>query len=127
MKLLAKRMLLIALSVASAITLIFSHSAEVQARDNDNQTFLDWCLQYDELPEATQYSVQYLLANADTDDCHEANETLTTQTKLRKRGPAIRGDFQPFASLTAVTDIEFRLVLDGTNKHSHYEVKGLPV
>ncbi|MEM7649942.1 MAG: hypothetical protein AAF283_12240, partial [Cyanobacteria bacterium P01_A01_bin.70] len=114
MSLLPKRTFWIALAIASASILTFLNTVNAQIlNDNslgENQTFLDWCLQYDELPEATQYSVQYLLANADTDDCHEANQTLTTQTRLRNRGPSVQGDFRPFASLTAVTDIKVTLL-----------------
>ncbi|NER81128.1 MAG: hypothetical protein F6K42_16490, partial [Leptolyngbya sp. SIO1D8] len=44
--------------------------------NENNRTFLDWCLQYDELPEATQAAVLFLLENADTEDCYQADQVL---------------------------------------------------
>ena len=130
MNLLPKRTFWIALAIASASILTFLNTVDAQILDDNSwvetQTFLDWCLQYDELLEATQYSVQYLLENAETNDCYEASQTLTTQTALRNRGPSVQGDFRPFASLTAVTDIKVTLWVQSSTVVDFAPLNNLP-
>ena len=130
MSLLPKRMFWIALAIASVSILTFLNTVDAQIVDDnslvENQTFLDWCLQYDELPEATQYSVQYLLENAETNDCHEAAQILETQSSLRKTSTSIQGDFRPFSSLTEVAEIDTRLAVEDSPRIDFNPLGNLP-
>ncbi|NER80697.1 MAG: leucine-rich repeat domain-containing protein [Leptolyngbya sp. SIO1D8] len=94
--------------------------------NENNRTFSDWCLQYDELPEATQAAVLFLLENADTEDCYQADQVLATQTVLGGAFIPIWADFRPFASLTEVTAIDLIVGADYSPEIDLTPLNGLP-
>lgn len=68
-------------------------------------TFADWCRHQDSLPTTVQHTVDVLLEIADTQDCDQAEEKLTSRTSLRLNDNQIV-DVAPLASLTNLTSLD---------------------
>ncbi|MFM6152595.1 MAG: hypothetical protein ACKO3K_11540 [Cuspidothrix sp.] len=54
------------------------------------KTFTQWCQQKSTLPPQTKRTVDVLLEIADTQDCNQANQTLTQLQQLNLREKQIR-------------------------------------
>lgn len=61
--------------------------------------FADWCQNQKALPSATQYTLSILLAIAETSDCKQADEQLSSRTTLLLPNVEI-SDIRPLAPLT---------------------------
>jgi internalin A len=71
------------------------------------RTFADWCLNKNNLSVQTKHTVDVLLQEAQTQDCHRASKLLSTRTELSLNNNQIT-DLKPLSSLTKLT----YLVLD---------------
>jgi internalin A len=68
------------------------------------KTFTEWCEQKGSLPEETRHTVEVLLKIAKTQNCSQANQTLTNLTSLFLAGNQI-SDIKPLSSLTNLTSL----------------------
>jgi internalin A len=66
------------------------------------KTFKEWCQQKASLPQETRYTVEVLLNVAKTQNCSQANQTLTKLTFLDLLGNKI-SDIKPLSNLTNLT------------------------
>src|SRR4028118_1908677 len=88
----------------SAIVLALSGSglsadaAETRS-SNSRQTFADWCRQKADLSPEAKHTVEVLLEKAETTECDEANQILSSLTELSLNFNEI-SDIKPLASLT---------------------------
>ena len=109
--------------VSAVITiLLWSLPLSVPAQVNTNiqvddalQLFLDLCLQYEMLSEDDQATLDYLLDNADTEDCNLASQRLPRLQYLTQRlnSPLTDGtDFELFSILSEAVEITLRLRQD---------------
>jgi hypothetical protein len=63
------------------------------------KTFADWCLNKANLSRETLHTIDVMLQEAKTQDCHQAEKLLSTLTKLVLWGKQI-ADLRPLSSLT---------------------------
>ena len=77
------------------------------------KTFKEWCQQKASLPQETRYTVEVLLNVAKTQNCSQANQTLTKLTSLNLSGNQI-SDIKPLSNLTNLTflDLEGNQISD---------------
>ena len=71
------------------------------------KTFKEWCQQKASLPQETKGTVEALLKVAKTQNCSQANETLTNLTSLDLRENQI-SDIKPLSNLTKLTSLDLR-------------------
>ncbi|OBQ15375.1 MAG: hypothetical protein AN481_19725, partial [Aphanizomenon flos-aquae LD13] len=69
------------------------------------KTFTEWCQQKASLPQETKGTVEALLKVAKTQNCSQANETLTNLTSLDLRENQI-SDIKPLSNLTNLTSLD---------------------
>ncbi|MFN7383987.1 MAG: leucine-rich repeat domain-containing protein [Dolichospermum sp.] len=69
------------------------------------KTFTEWCQQKASLPQETRRTVEALLNVAETQNCSQANQTLTKLTSLSLWGNQI-SDIQPLSNLTKLTEVD---------------------
>jgi hypothetical protein len=69
------------------------------------QTFTEWCQQKASLPQETRRTVEALLQVAKTQNCGQANQTLTKLTFLYLAGNQI-SDIKPLSNLTNLTCLD---------------------
>src|SRR4028119_898604 len=92
----------------SAIALALSGSgpsadaAEMRS-GNSRRTFADWCRQKDSLSPEAKLTVEVLLEKAETTECDEANQILSSFTELGLYNNNQISDIQPLQSLTNLT------------------------
>ena len=79
-------------------------AAEVRS-ENSRQTFADWCRQKDSLSPEAKHTVDVLLKEAKTTECDEANQKLSSLTKLSLERNEI-SDIKPLESLTNLTRLD---------------------
>ena len=68
------------------------------------KTFKEWCQQKASLPQETRYTVEVLLNVAKTQNCSQANQTLTKLTSLNLSVNQI-SDIKPLSNLTNLTSL----------------------
>ncbi|MFN6366382.1 MAG: leucine-rich repeat domain-containing protein, partial [Aphanizomenon sp.] len=68
------------------------------------KTFKEWCQQKASLPQETRYTVEVLLNVAKTQNCSQANQTLTKLTSLNLEVNQI-SDIKPLSNLTNLTSL----------------------
>ena len=68
------------------------------------KTFKEWCQQKASLPQETRYTVEVLLNVAKTQNCSQANQTLTKLTSLSLSRNQI-SDIKPLSNLTNLTSL----------------------
>ena len=68
------------------------------------KTFTEWCQQKASLPQETRRTVEALLNVAETQNCSQANQTLTKLTSLELWGNKI-SDIKPLSNLTKLTSL----------------------
>ena len=71
------------------------------------KTFKEWCQQKASLPQETRYTVEVLLNVAKTQNCSQANQTLTKLTSLNLSVNQI-SDIKPLSNLTNLTLLDLR-------------------
>ncbi|MEI6445916.1 MAG: leucine-rich repeat domain-containing protein, partial [Nostocales cyanobacterium ELA583] len=71
------------------------------------KTFKEWCQQKASLPQQTRRTVEALLKVAETQNCSQANQTLTKLTSLNLRENQI-SDIKPLSNLTNLTSLDLR-------------------
>jgi internalin A len=86
--------LLVFLSVSS-----FPAKAIPSKETTTPRTFADWCLNKDSLSAETKDTVDAILQEAKTTDCHQADKFLSTRTDLYLRNNSIT-DLRPLSALT---------------------------
>jgi len=69
------------------------------------KTFTDWCLNKNNLSVETRHTVDVLLQEAETSDCHQAEKLLSTLTHLSPMGGQIT-DLKPLSTLTNLTSLQ---------------------
>ncbi|MCE2721287.1 MAG: leucine-rich repeat domain-containing protein [Anabaena sp. 49628_E55] len=69
------------------------------------KTFKEWCQQKASLPQETRQTVEALLKVAKTQNCSQANQTLTKLTTLDLEGNQI-SDIKPLSNLTKLTSLD---------------------
>ena len=69
------------------------------------KTFKEWCQQKASLPQETRRTVEALLKVAKTQNCSQANQTLTKLTSLELWGNKI-SDIKPLSNLTKLTEVD---------------------
>jgi len=69
------------------------------------KTFKEWCQQKASLPQETRRTVEALLKVAKTQNCSQANQTLTKLTSL-DLGENEISDIKPLSNLTKLTSLE---------------------
>ncbi|WP_243406902.1 leucine-rich repeat domain-containing protein [Cuspidothrix issatschenkoi] len=69
------------------------------------KTFTEWCQQKASLPQETRRTVEALLKVAKTQNCSQANQTLTKLTSLDLRENQI-SDIKPLSTLTNLTSLD---------------------
>ena len=69
------------------------------------KTFTEWCQQKASLPQETRRTVEALLKVAKTQNCSQANQTLTKLTSLELWGNKI-SDIKPLSNLTKLTSLD---------------------
>ncbi|MFB2878900.1 leucine-rich repeat domain-containing protein [Floridanema aerugineum] len=67
-------------------------------------TFADWCSHKDNICPAAKHTVEVLLKEAGTTDCHEAELILMNRTKLNLHNNQIT-DLNPISTLTNLTEL----------------------
>jgi internalin A len=67
------------------------------------RTFADWCLNKANSSWEIKHTVNALLLEAKTQDCHQAEKLLSTRTELSLSGSVI-ADLRPLSGLTNLTD-----------------------
>ena len=65
-------------------------------------TITEWCQQKANLPQETRHTVELLLKFAKTQNCNQANQTLTNLTSISLNNDQI-SDIKPLSSLTNLT------------------------
>ncbi|XWK90996.1 MAG: leucine-rich repeat domain-containing protein [Phormidium sp.] len=79
--------------------------SEVQSNLTETfQSFADWCRHKDNLSPAAKHTVEVLLQEAGTTDCHEAELILMKRTKLNLNNNQIT-DINPLSTLTNLTEL----------------------
>jgi hypothetical protein len=79
--------------------------SEVQSNLTETfQSFADWCRHKDHLSPAAKHTVEVLLREAGTTDCHEAELILMNRTKLNLHNNQIT-DLNPLSTLTNLTEL----------------------
>ncbi|MFB2897378.1 leucine-rich repeat domain-containing protein [Aerosakkonemataceae cyanobacterium BLCC-F50] len=79
--------------------------SEVQSNLTETfQSFADWCRHKDHLSPAAKHTVEVLLREAGTTDCHEAELILMSRTKLNLHCNQIT-DLNPLSTLTNLTEL----------------------
>jgi internalin A len=68
------------------------------------RTFTEWCEQKGSLSKETRHTVEVLLKVAKTQNCSQANQTLTKLTYLDLSGNQI-SDIKPLSNLTKLTEL----------------------
>ncbi|MEA5528102.1 leucine-rich repeat domain-containing protein, partial [Dolichospermum sp. UHCC 0684] len=68
------------------------------------KTFTEWCQQKASLPQETRRTVEALLNVAETQNCSQANQTLTKLTSL-DLGENEISDIKPLSNLTKLTSL----------------------
>ena len=68
------------------------------------KTFADWCLNQANSSRETLHTINALLQEAKTQDCHQAEKLLSTFTKLVLRGKQII-DLRPLSTLINLTEL----------------------
>jgi internalin A len=71
------------------------------------KTFKEWCQQKASLPQETKRTVEALLKVAKTQNCSQANQTLTNLTYLDLNKNKI-SDIKPLSNLTKLTSLDIR-------------------
>ncbi|MFN7523280.1 MAG: leucine-rich repeat domain-containing protein [Aphanizomenon sp.] len=84
------------------LTLGFYTPKVTAAHINTPQTFTEGCQQKASLPQETRRTVEALLNVAETQNCSQANQTLTNLTSLDLRENKI-SDINPLSILTNLT------------------------
>ncbi|MFN5991208.1 MAG: leucine-rich repeat domain-containing protein [Dolichospermum sp.] len=69
------------------------------------KTFTEWCQQKANLPQQTRHTVEALLKVAKTQNCSQANQTLTNFTKLDLNKNQI-SDIKPLSNFTNLTELD---------------------
>jgi len=99
------------MKLALVATTIFTltlglYTAKVTAAPTKTpKTFTEWCEQKGSLPEETRHTVEVLLKIAKTQNCSQANQTLTNLTSLTFGKNQI-SDIKPLSSLTNLTSLD---------------------
>jgi Leucine-rich repeat (LRR) protein len=68
------------------------------------KTFADWCLNQANSSQETLHTIDVILQEAKTKDCHQAEKLLSTFTKLVLRGKQII-DLRPLSTLINLTEL----------------------
>ena len=87
------------------LTLGFYTPKVTAAPTKTPKTFTEWCQQKASLPQETRYTVEVLLNVAKTQNCSQANQTLTKLTSLNLSGNQI-SDIKPLSNLTNLTFLD---------------------
>ena len=94
--------------LATLLVFLFVSSLPAKAfPSNDTttpKTFADWCLNQANSSRETLHTIDALLREAKTQDCHQAEKLLSTLTNLVLRGKQIT-DLRPLSSLTNLTNL----------------------
>jgi Leucine-rich repeat (LRR) protein len=108
-----ERLLLLVLTAASAIGVYFisplgdptfpAKAFSLQGTTTP-RTFADWCLNKNNLSIETLHTVDVLLQETGTTDCHQASELLSARTELNLIGNQI-ADLKPLSTLTNLTEL----------------------
>ncbi len=94
----------------SAIVLVscgngLSIKAAETRSSNSRRTFADWCRQKDSLSPEAKHTVEVLLEKAETTECDEPNQILSSLTELSLYNNNQISDIQPLQSLTNLTSL----------------------
>ena len=87
------------------LTLGFYTPKVTAAPTKTPKTFTQWCQKKASLPQKTRGTVEALLKVAKTQNCSQANQTLTKLTKLDLNKNQI-SDIKPLSNLTNLTSLD---------------------
>ncbi len=97
--------------LATLLVFLFVSSLPVKASPSPEtttpKTFADWCLNQANLSRETLHTIDVLLQEAKTTDCHQAEKLLSTLTTLSLFDNQI-ADLRPLSSLTNLTGLSLR-------------------
>src|ERR671933_666188 len=79
-----------------------AYAAETRS-GNIRRTFADWCREKDSLSPEAKHTVEVLLEEAETTECDEANQILSSFTELSLYNNNQISDIKPLQSLTNLT------------------------
>jgi internalin A len=79
-----------------------AYAAETRS-GNSRRTFADWCREKDSLSPEAKHTVEVLLEEAETTECDEANQILSSFTELSLYNNNQISDIKPLQSLTNLT------------------------
>src|ERR671932_743420 len=82
-----------------------AYAAETRS-GNSRRTFADWCREKDSLIPEAKHTVEVLLEEAETTECDEANQILSSFTELSLYNNNQISDIKPLAFLTKLTRLE---------------------
>src|SRR5919199_1430007 len=81
-----------------------AYAAETRS-GNSRRTFADWCREKDSLSPEAKHTVEVLLEEAETTECDEANQILSSFTELSLYNNNQISDIKPLQSLTNLTEL----------------------
>ncbi|MFO5492442.1 MAG: leucine-rich repeat domain-containing protein, partial [Cuspidothrix sp.] len=87
------------------LTLGFYTPKVTAALTKTPKTFIEWCEQKASLPQETKRTVEALLKVPETQNCSQANQTLTNLTELDLSTNQI-SDIKPLSNLTNLTELD---------------------
>ena len=94
------------LFLCSILTLNYTKAiANQPLQQNNFKTFIEYCQQKSTLPQETKDTVEVLLEKAGTQDCQQANRTLSSLTELRLLTKQI-SDLKPLSGFTNLTNLD---------------------
>jgi hypothetical protein len=94
------------ITLVSGLTLLLQAMPAMAAPQQSakTKTFAQWCQQKDSVPAATKLTIDLLLKQAGTENCNQANSTLSNLTRLDLNSEKI-SDLQPLSSLTKLINL----------------------
>jgi len=98
-----KLSLVVVATTIFTLTLGFYTPKVTAAPTKGSKTFTEWCQQKASLPQETRETVEALLNVAKTQNCSQANQTLTNLTSLDLEENQIN-DIKPLSNLTKLTE-----------------------
>lgn len=90
--------------IAIAVSGWSNSALALQPQAENFKTFTDWCLNRGNLTTDAKHTVEVLLEKAETQNCQQANQKLTSLSKLSLENNQI-SDIQPLQSLSQLTEL----------------------
>jgi internalin A len=114
--------------LATLCVFLFVSSLPVKASPSPEattpKTFADWCLNKNNLSVETLHTINALLQEAKTQDCHQAEKLLSTNTKLSLENRQIT-DLRPLSTLTNLRELSLENIPEGRSPLSKNKISDL--